>query len=502
MNNKKIINISDLSAVRKKHKKIVLAHGAFDFIHYGHILHLKKAKTLGDVLVVSITSDKFINKGPGRPIYNNSIRLNILSEFDFVDYVLVADSKTALEVIGKLKPNIYIKGSEYKNLADDIAGNGKLEFNAVKKNKGLIKFTDEKTFSASSLINYHTNVMDNNLKKYLEKIRNKLKINQISGKLDLIKKNKILIIGETIIDEYIFCESLAKSPKEEIISSKYIEKKLYLGGILATASHVSNFVNDVTLLSVLGNDIKLNNYITKGLKKNIKKIFFLDNSKKTILKTRFLEYSSKKKLFQVNKLDYGEISKKTQDKILLFLKKNLKNFDTILINDFGHGLLTPGIIKYLTQFSKKIFLNVQTNSANLGYNYFNKYSKCKYLSIDEPEARLGTKSRFSSSQELFKKIKNLTNYQLCSVTHGGQGTKICTNGKFFNAPALTNKFVDTVGAGDAYFAISSIFAIVEKDPELIALFGNIAGAMKIQYLGHEKNIEKQQFLVYLKSLLS
>ena len=78
MKDKILINKEEIEKkivfLRKKQKKIVLCHGVFDLLHIGHIKHFKEAKTLGDIVIVSITSDKFVNKGPNRPIFNQNLR--------------------------------------------------------------------------------------------------------------------------------------------------------------------------------------------------------------------------------------------------------------------------------------------------------------------------------------------------------------------------------------------------------------------------------------------
>ena len=76
---KKIVEVDILAKLLKKQKdkgkKIVLCHGVFDLLHIGHIKHFKEAKEFGDILVVSLTPDKYINKGPGRPAFNERLRL-------------------------------------------------------------------------------------------------------------------------------------------------------------------------------------------------------------------------------------------------------------------------------------------------------------------------------------------------------------------------------------------------------------------------------------------
>ena len=92
----------------------------FDLLHVGHIKHLKKAKSLGDKLIVTVTSDRFVNKGPNRPVFNQNLRIEAIAALDSVDFVAVNDSSTAIHSIKTLKPNIYCKGKDYKNLNDDL----------------------------------------------------------------------------------------------------------------------------------------------------------------------------------------------------------------------------------------------------------------------------------------------------------------------------------------------------------------------------------------------
>jgi rfaE bifunctional protein nucleotidyltransferase chain/domain len=101
--------------LRKSKKKISLCHGVFDLIHYGHILHFKSAKKLSDILIVSITKDKFIKKGIGRPLFSEIQRLNYLNEISIIDYVYICETESAEDSIKTIKPNFYVKGPDYKN---------------------------------------------------------------------------------------------------------------------------------------------------------------------------------------------------------------------------------------------------------------------------------------------------------------------------------------------------------------------------------------------------
>lgn len=104
---------SQILRYKKNKKKIVLCHGVFDVLHSGHIEYFKQAKQLGDILVVSVTTDKFVNKGPYRPINVTKDRITVLRNLKFVDFVISSDFETAERNIEDLKPDIYCKGPDY-----------------------------------------------------------------------------------------------------------------------------------------------------------------------------------------------------------------------------------------------------------------------------------------------------------------------------------------------------------------------------------------------------
>ena len=86
-----------------------LAYGHFDLVHPGHLNYFKEAKSYGDILVVSITADKFVNKGINKPYFKQSFRLDFLSSLEIVDYVFCSNSNSAINVIENLKPSFLTK---------------------------------------------------------------------------------------------------------------------------------------------------------------------------------------------------------------------------------------------------------------------------------------------------------------------------------------------------------------------------------------------------------
>ena len=127
----KIQSLEELSKIiiklKKNKKKISLCHGVFDLLHPGHINHFAQAKKKADILVVSLTSDRFVLKGPGRPYFKENLRLQSVASLEVVDYVLISDQKSSLQVIKRLKPDFYFKGSDYKIQKDDLTGKIELE---------------------------------------------------------------------------------------------------------------------------------------------------------------------------------------------------------------------------------------------------------------------------------------------------------------------------------------------------------------------------------------
>ncbi len=148
----KIVSVTDLID-RIGKKKIGLCHGGFDLTHPGHVRHFESAKKMSDVLVVSVTSDQFVSerKGRGRPIYPEYVRAYMIASLSCVDYVVITDAQSGVEVINLLKPSVYFKGPDY--IGKQTPGI-QAEREAIQKVGGEIKYTDDETLSTTSIIEY------------------------------------------------------------------------------------------------------------------------------------------------------------------------------------------------------------------------------------------------------------------------------------------------------------------------------------------------------------
>ena len=459
--NKKIIKpkelIKKISELKKKNKKIVQCHGVFDILHLGHIKHFLEAKKNGDILIVTVTSDKFVNKGSNRPVFKQNYRMELLAELECVNFVCLSDHKSAIEVLKNIKPNVYIKGQDYKNLKKDKTGNILLEKKIVEKNGGKIIYTNEETFSSSTIINNNFSFNEEQ-KKHLSFISNKYTFETIYKIFQKISNLKVLVIGETIIDQYNFCEALGKSGKEPYLALKDIYSEDFLGGAAAIANHIIDFTKKVKLISIVGENDEYKNFIKKKLNKKIQSTFFKKKNSPTILKKRFIDNVSKNKLFGIYSINDEELSEKHDTKISRYIENNLKNFDLIIVSDYGHGFISNRSAKKISKTKNFVALNAQVNASNIGYHTLQKYDQIDAMIINETELRHEMRNKNEEIKSLSNKLFKRINTKNLVVTRGKNGALLVNKKEqsILQSPAFANNIVDKVGAGDAMLSIISM----------------------------------------------
>lgn len=150
-----IIKIDDLKFLRddNPNKKIVLCHGVFDIFHYGHLVYLTESRNFGDILVVSLTSDKFVVKKKNT-IFQEKYRIEIINSLKIVDFCCISPYKTAIEIIEKLKPDVYSKGSDVKGKELNKNENLYCEYMSLQSYGGKLVFIKEKTgFHTTNILN-------------------------------------------------------------------------------------------------------------------------------------------------------------------------------------------------------------------------------------------------------------------------------------------------------------------------------------------------------------
>ena len=126
---KKIFSVDELVDIlnERKNRKVVFTNGCYDIIHLGHIQSLERAAELGDILIVAINDDESVSrlKGKLRPINSLQDRMEVVASIEYVDYVTSFGDDTPYEVISKIKPDILVKGADYKE--EDVVGRDVVE---------------------------------------------------------------------------------------------------------------------------------------------------------------------------------------------------------------------------------------------------------------------------------------------------------------------------------------------------------------------------------------
>lgn len=504
--NQKVKTLDELSEkiqkLKKEGKRIVHCHGVFDLLHPGHIRYFHAAKREGDILIVTLTQDKYVGKGPGRPVFNQQLRLESIAALECVDYVAINEWPTAVETIQKIKPDVYVKGKEYEKREDDITGGIYNEEEAICSVGGRIHFTDDITFSSTELLNTHFHVFPEEAKDFLSKFRSKYSSVEIIQKLKELTKLKVLVIGDTIIDEYHYCEGMGKSPKDSIVTTRFTGEERFAGGVLATANHVADFCKGVKLITCLGTDNNHEEFILKHLKKNIQPEFFYRDDAPTIVKRRFVDRSFLTKMFQVCFLNDIPLPKHIDNEVCECLAGNLKDYDLVIVSDFGHGFIGQNIVNVLSQKANFLAVNTQTNSANTGYNLITKYPRADYVCIDEPEMRLAMSSKFGDIKELMYKVREKVNCKNVTVTRGHSGSiTYGGNGEFHEIPVLSHDVVDRVGAGDAYLSITSPCAALGYPMDMVGFIGNAVGALAVLIVCNRSSVEQVPLFKFITTLL-
>lgn len=503
----KIKPIAELAAIaeraRANGETVVLCHGVFDLVHLGHLRHLESAQRFGSVLIVTITADDFVLRGPGRPIFSDDMRAEMLASLEYVDYVGVQHGPTAEQVIEQVRPDIYVKGSDYLDPVNDVTGEIVKERAAVEKYGGRLEFTHEITFSSSSLINQNLNVFDPPLQDYLSRHRDDGTADALFGLIESVADYRVLLIGDAILDEYRYATPMGKPQKENLIAARFKEQDLFAGGVFAAANHIASFCKEVEVITCLGTGDSRERFIRDNLKPNVTLTPLYREGAPTTRKSRYIDPSYLQKLFEVYFIDDSPLPAHVEDQLKALIAERAGGFDLVVAADFGHGLLRGDAIAMMAEQSRFLAVNTQTNSANYGYNLITRYPKADYVCIDAPEARLAAADRYGEIDAIVAdELPRLVDCGRFIVTHGHFGC-ITTgeDGEVVHIPAFTRTVVDTIGAGDAFFSVTAPLAAAGGRMEHIAFVGNAAGAIKVSIVGHRRSVEKVQLMKYITTLL-
>lgn len=491
----------ELEQQRAKHKRIVQCHGVFDLLHIGHIRHFEQARRLGDLLVVTVTPDRFVNKGAGRPAFPQQIRCEVIASLDCVDYVAVNAWPTGAETIKLLRPHVFAKGSEFQS-GKDTTGHIAVEEEAIRMIGGELAFTQDITYSSSALINNYLSNFSEDVREYLAGLIQRFSADDILATLKRATQLKVLCVGETIIDEYHACEVMGKSGKEPVLAARYLEMDKFAGGILACANHVASFCDRVGLLTFLGEGSDQETFVRGALKHNVDPMFLAKSASPTIVKRRFVEKYLTQKLFEVYYMNDDVLSPREDEVFCDTLKELLPRFDIVLVTDYGHGMFSPRAIETVAASARFLAVNTQSNAGNNGLNTISKYPRADYVCLAVREYAAETRNRHMSYEDMILHVAGKLSCPRLVLTLGKYGClSYSAADGFRRVPAFATQVVDRVGAGDAVFCLTALCAAQGAPPEVIGFLGNVIGAEAVAILGNQRSIERIPLFRHVECLL-
>jgi len=508
---RKQISFHDAPAVmtklRKQGRIIVQCHGTFDLIHPGHIIHFEEAKALGDVLVVSITSERYVNKGPGRPFFSDHLRVKALTALAVVDYVVVVPFSTAVEAIECIRPAVYCKGKEYAQYENDVTGNIRDEARAVKRCGGVIRYVGSVVFSSTSLLNRNFNVRLPSVATFCRHLSQQFSPDEFRKTVDNFSDVRVLIIGDIIFDRYTTVTVQGLTSKNRIISGRILGEETQLGGALAVFRHMKQLVKDIKIIGLIGAEKWAQEALQNTCQKEENGVL-RDAGFTTIVKQRFVEPLKEgkelSKLFSVNYIDAKPPSIETERKVCSNISNIIKNYDLVIVLDFGHGIMTRRIRDLVQDKAAFLSLNCQTNSNNHGFNIINRqYSRCDSFSLDEMEIKLAVGVRDLDYKAELKSLKKHLHASYSWLTRGAFETiGMGPAGSVSECPPFEVNVVDTVGAGDAFFAYASLAGFKKLPINEATFLGQLAGAMAVKIVGNATPVMKSNYLKAGISMLS
>jgi rfaE bifunctional protein kinase chain/domain len=508
MNNSidKILTLEELiekvRELRKQGKTVVQSHGIFDLIHPGIIEHLKSAKEQGDVLVITVVKSKDVRRGPGRPVFNENQRAENAASLSMADFVAIVDDEKPFECVSLINPDIFAKGSSIKESA--LAHEKEIFEEEKELLFGKIKIYETRGFSASSteILKDLIDIIPDSTKKFLKDFSRKYSFENVRDQIEALKKLKVLLIGDGIIDEYHYCETMGKSLKASLVVHRYLDEETFAGGAFAIANHLSCICKEVEIFSLLGRKDSKEEFIRQNLRDNVKATFFTREDSPTIVKRRYVNQYLNQKMFEINYLNDCMIEPALESEIIKHIKSEIKNYDIILLSDFGHGFITPGIIDAVQGSGKKFAVNTQTNAANIGYNLITKYKSPTFVCLDEPELRWAGQDKFSDIEKVAEKVLSAINGGSLIVTMGKKGSLGINRKREVNrTPIFSSKVIDTVGAGDAFFAYTAPCLALDMPLDLVSFIGNIVGNIAVQIVCNRRPVEKYEVLEFIRALL-
>jgi len=450
-----IISVDD--ALFNINGSVVFCYGHFNLIHPGHLRYLQYAKTLADNLVVVIRSDKELDKESFGEHFTESERAESVANLQIVDSVIILNQLTLSQLVSKLNPNVLVLGKEFENKQPQQI---KLAISEIKKQGRVVFHAGETNYSTSNLLHGSTLDLESSRKNTFKAIckNYKLTSKSLKDKVGKFSSSSLLVIGDTIVDNYVACDAIGMSAEAPVLVVKELENREFIGGAAIVASHVKALGSKCHYISVVGED-PISNMVKSILTdRGIEVDLIVDASRPTTYKTRYMVENQK--LFRVSRIKDHKISEAIEREIIYKINKLAPSIDGIMISDFVYGVVTQNILDEIARLSKKfnikLFGDLQCSSQAGKVTKFNDFC---LITPTEKEARVALDDNESGIEWVANALLERSNSRNMLIKLGANGFIAYSNDATVerqNFPALTVNPVDVAGAGDSLFSAMSL----------------------------------------------
>ncbi len=439
---------------------VVLCHGHFNIIHPGHIRYLDYARQQGSKLVVSIQGDAPFMNTERKHHFSEAERAAGVASIQTVDQVVLLGEWNLEKLIKVIKPAVLVLGKEFESERDDQVIDA---VQLLKKQGGKILFHAGETHYASAdlLRDNLPNLHNQNIIQYKQACKQqKIKMEDLLECIDKFEDASLLVIGDTIIDQYVACDALGMSAEAPVVVVRELDTREYAGGAAVVALHVSALGAKCRFISVVGQDNNAD-LVSQDLDRlNVEYTLIEDSSRPTTFKIRYLVENQK--MFRVSRLKEHGLPKQVEEKIIKEIHKSASKVQAILISDFVYGVITPRILKAISELSGKhsllVFGDLQCSSQ---IGNISKFKNFDLICPTERESRIALAAQDEGVEWVANTLMKNTNSRNLIMKLGREGfiayqseTDGFVNRQHF--PALSFNPVDVSGAGDSLLAALSV----------------------------------------------
>ena len=480
--------------LKEQGKVVVQCHGCFDIIHPGHIRYLEQAKKFGDVLVVSLTPDKYILKGDDRPFMPEELRVRSMAALEIVDYVVLDEDSWAGPILEKIQPNIFVKGKEYESVHEGVFGQ---ERKVVEAYGGSVYFTSgDVVFSSSRLIEdfkKQFSLEDQVFKVFCQ--RNNLSYEGLLNRINEFENRKVVVIGEVILDEYIQTEVIDLASEAPILTIRPVGSRTYVGAAGVVAKHLATLGAKSSIVSIANKTSDDTAIIQKDFEEHgVEYDFVLRDKTPTIKKVRYI--ADLQKLIKIDHSESITLTSEEEDWVIKTVKEKHNDVDALIFSDFAYGFVSDRIREEITEWANKKGIKIIADvSSTLGGN-ISKYKDTFLITPTEKEARMVFDDKKSGLSTIAYHLLNQTKSKNIIITLGANGVLAFKNkpfkvyGKDENylenefIPALEKKALDPMGAGDAMLSMATLVVSSGGSISEAVYLGNIASYLEVNKVGN------------------